>query len=251
VINCLDVNQELCNTIFRYSSSYIDAIPGQYISREMITRASIDCPRVLIKANIPKEDMNVTVEKLIKSGDINLAGLQKDQLSGVSFQVFRDEIAKWPYFIKYVPDYMQTRVLESQDPEFYSTATLDEFSGVTIASNTFNKYFGHIPLYYITDIKGNTLKKFAVEMPGYNDQPFTCIYAVPENSVTWNPQKFAEVDTDHDVCTSWIPYYVYQAYFPENVEITINHDTSSISSPHKPKIMNRTRYVFDPEVQLY
>jgi hypothetical protein len=236
-INCIDVNQELCNTIFRHNNWLIQVIPSQYISHEMILLALDKNPLSLIDADIPEKYFGETINKIVEYDYTVIARLHYKQLLCIPLEVFVRIVSRNPCFIVNVPDNMRTLVLGSQNPEFYCGETLSRIYQFTLGSDIYNKYFGGVQLYYVTDFNGNTLKKFNVEYQGYDDSKCTCTYTVPENSVTWNVDKFI---THSPI--DWVPYYIYKAFFPDNIDITIDSNTVSISSAHKPIIANKRIY---------
>ena len=85
------------------------------------------------------------------------------------------EINKNPSYFRQIPIDYHPMVLGAQSVEFFNTKTLDSMSGIIFSGNLFNEYFGHIPLYHLTDMQ-------YIPCDQYHNAHNIC--------VTWNPEQF-------------------------------------------------------------
>jgi hypothetical protein len=230
-INCVDINHDLCNILFRHNIWYINKIPTQYISREMISAVMNYHPAHLLSVDIPGEYMTETIERMVELDHTILLNLNRTQLASISFEVFRKTIAKYPSLITAVPDGIRNRVFESQSPDFYNELTLRKFRDLTLCGHIYKKYFHRVPLYYLTDIDDNTLGECKII---FFDEIIT--YKIHPRSVTWDPDEFNR----H---SNWVPYYIYDVEIPDDIMITIHGHIRTISSRDNLIINSKRKYV--------
>lgn len=167
----------------------------------------------LIRTNRPlgfrKHSFNHQSE--LEKDPMQLFKMDNSSLKNISFHSYKRLVSIRPFVIIGVPDHWKQEILESQQPDFYTEKTLDDFYNVNLTSDFFNKYFGHIKLYEVFTVK---LKRIHCFNKKISDSQTEYRY-IPENSLTWYPDRIAR---QHNLQS----YVIKEVRLPDNKKIKID-----------------------------
>jgi len=195
IIKGYRVNQELCDTLIKHNYTFIDIIPKEFHTMEMYNEVMNNMPSLLAKTNMKDNLRREILNSLIKEG-IDISQFSKENLKHLSVDNLVSFINKSAYSFNFVPKNKQKLVLKKLPHRFFTTETLDKFFDIKMDKILFNKFFGHIPLYRLTEHNYFPLLKFYINT-GLDDgcglPTGTGYYGLPYNNITWDPDQFIKI----------------------------------------------------------
>lgn len=214
VINKKHINQELCTFLFDYDNSFIEQIPIEYVTQYMILSALKKnvYDYFIIKANIPRKYIRTTINVILERNPELVEYMNNKQLKVIKLKKFISLIKINPSFIKYVPNKWKTTVLRLQESDFYSKKNLNKLDSIILPSDFFIKYFGHITMYEVYDMKMNRIT---------NLQNGSKYFKLSDTSLTWDPDWIANKNNLN-------PYAIKEYTIPSKIKIQIKSEIKSV-----------------------
>jgi hypothetical protein len=215
------VDQQLCDLLFKHRPFLIKNIPVEFHTMHMYKIMCEKYPHSIASMTLKDTLRKDTLAKLIKQ-KILLVYYSKENLNNFTVDNFVFSINDYPYNIQYVPEQKLKSVLQKLPGDFFTMNTLDQLSDFVIDAKLFKEYFGHIELFKLTDSVNQPLRKYYLNNSymddGYGIPNGTGYYNLPEDNVTWDPEKFIE-------STSWKKVtYIKPATLPDgSSQVKIMH----------------------------
>lgn len=222
------VDQQLCDLLFKHRPFLIKNIPVDFHTMHMYKIMCEKYPHSLASFTLKDTLRKDTLTKLIKQ-KIPLIYYNKENLNNLTVDNFVFAVNDYPYNIKYVPKEKLKSVLQKLPTDFFTMGTLDKLSDFVLDAELFKDFFGHIQLFRLTDEENKPLRKYYVDNSDLDDgcgiPNGTGYYQLPEDNVTWDPEKFIE-------STSWKKVmYIKPATLPDGssqVKVMHYYVTSTI-----------------------